>query len=384
MNILFTFPFMFHPERGGTERVTDILATELKRRGHNIFYMNMVHNPNYESYNYPGEITFIEEHSSDLEKRQLEYQAYLQAHKIDVVVNQGGIMGSCRFFCETGSSGVKSITVVHTDPMMNYNVLFNEICLLRENSVSEHCKRIARIVLYPYRKYKLHKYLTNHFDQLCLVTNKLGLLSNELIPNLKKLSPSFPEENIFAIGNPCTYAVKRNLEKKRRIIFVGRMDLGPKRPDRMIKIWKKISPEIPDWELIMIGDGAGRKRLETLAKGIDNISFTGFVDPEPYYRDASILCMTSNYEGWGMVLTEAMSYGVVPIAFKSYASVTDIITDDNQLVNPFSINEYVRKLKKIIDDSALRERLKERGFVTAEKYSVGNVVDQWEALLKKL
>lgn len=60
---------------------------------------------------------------------------------------------------------------------------------------------------------------------------------------------------------------------------------------------------------------------------MERVVFTGWQDPESFYRDASILCLTSDFEGWGMVLTEAMTFGAVPVAFNSYAAITDIIDD---------------------------------------------------------
>lgn len=57
--------------------------------------------------------------------------------------------------------------------------------------------------------------------------------------------------------------------------------------------------------------------MESLAKGIPNIRFVGYQDPLSYQLESRILCLTSIYEGWGMVLTEAMQCGAVPIAFNS-------------------------------------------------------------------
>ena len=74
-------------------------------------------------------------------------------------------------------------------------------------------------------------------------------------------------------------------------------------------------------------------------------------NPEPYYNEASIFMMTSSFEGWGLTLTEAQQYGCVPLAFRSFASLTDIITDK---VNGFAIpNDDISlyiKTDEAIDD----------------------------------
>ena len=123
-----------------------------------------------------------------------------------------------------------------------------------------------------------------------------------------------------------------------------------------------------------------------MSSGIPNIRFEGFQNPLSYQQEASIFCMTSNYEGWGMVLTEAMQCGTVPIAFNSFASVTDIISDGKTglLVKPFDMREYERKLRKLMDNDELRYKLSLNAKEEIKQKSVKNVVDRWEALFNKL
>lgn len=60
MNILFTYPTMFHPQRGGVERVTDLLAKELTKRGHSIYYLHNKTDDTLIDYNYPGRVYFFQ------------------------------------------------------------------------------------------------------------------------------------------------------------------------------------------------------------------------------------------------------------------------------------------------------------------------------------
>lgn len=382
MNILFTFPFVFNPQKGGTERVTDILAKEFKRRGHKIFYLNMVADNSKMDYEFPGEMSFIDEHPKSETDRSRQYFNYLNDNQIDVVINQGGIMKSCNFFCETSNTKAISITVVHCDPMINYNVLFNEISTLRNDSIQEWVKRILRITYFPIRKRKLKKYLTNHFAELSIKTDYLCLLSDRFVPNLKSLCPSVCNTKIISIGNPNTYKIEKNeLPKEKIVLFVGRMDLGHKKPDRMIRIWKVIAKRFPDWKLVMIGGGASLEVMKHQSLNIPNIVFTGFTDPKVYYKKASVLCMTSNYEGWPMVLAEAMAHGVVPMSYESYSAIHDILKDDVQIVSPFSIREYVEKLSTIMRNESLRLTLAAEGYRTVEQYTVNRIADKWEAFM---
>jgi glycosyltransferase involved in cell wall biosynthesis len=111
----------------------------------------------------------------------------------------------------------------------------------------------------------------------------------------------------------------------------------------------------------------------------------GYQDPLPYQLESSISCMTSLYEGWGMVLTEAMQCGAVPIAFNSFASVTDVIDHGRNgiLVKPFSIKQYEKELRGLMDNLDLLKRLSENAMQDIKKYNVDCVVDQWEELFQE-
>ena len=87
-----------------------------------------------------------------------------------------------------------------------------------------------------------------------------------------------------------------------------------------------------------------------------------------------------------MVLTEAMQCGVVPVAFNSFASVTDIIDDGRNgiLVKPFSIKQYEEALRRLMDNPDLLSQMSRNAKEDIKKYSVENVVDQWENLFKEL
>lgn len=85
---------------------------------------------------------------------------------------------------------------------------------------------------------------------------------------------------------------------------------------------------------------------------LERIEFTGFKDPVPYYKESSIFCMTSNHEGFPMVLTEAMQYGCVPVAFDSFESIHEIIEDgmNGFLVKPFDMDKYADMVLRLVDN----------------------------------
>ena len=80
-----------------------------------------------------------------------------------------------------------------------------------------------------------------------------------------------------------------------------------KNPDLIIRIWNKIAKDYQDWKVLFIGGGPMIDYCKNQFRCLNNIEFLGQRDPEEFYKKASILCMASNNEGWGMVLVEAMS-----------------------------------------------------------------------------
>ena len=116
------------------------------------------------------------------------------------------------------------------------------------------------------------------------------------------------------------------------------------------------------------------------------MTFAGTCSPLPYYEKASIFALTSVYEGWCLVLFEAMNFGVVPVSFESFASVSDIITDgkDGMIVKAFSVNEYVKTLEFLMNHPEMRNRMSEAGRSKLQNYTKETMASLWNKLLIEL
>ncbi|WP_418386088.1 glycosyltransferase, partial [Akkermansia sp.] len=175
-------------------------------------------------------------------------------------------------------------------------------------------------------------------------------------------------------------------EKEQRVLFVGRLDNSVKGVDRLLRIWARAGKSLPDWHLDIVGDGPDAAALKELAERLrlSNVSFEGFRNPAPYYRRASIFCMTSTFEGFGLVLPEAMQHGCVPMAFNSYAAVRDLVIPGKTgiLAPPFDEEEYARQLLRLMQDAPLRSAMAQAGPQHAALFSPANVVREWNSLLQ--
>ncbi len=86
-----------------------------------------------------------------------------------------------------------------------------------------------------------------------------------------------------------------------------------------------------------------------------------------------------------MVLSEAMVHGVVPIAFNSFASATDIIEDgvDGVLVTPYSTKEYTHKLSTLMSNSKRREELSHNARQSIKRFDIERITDRWEEIINR-
>lgn len=191
--------------------------------------------------------------------------------------------------------------------------------------------------LYKERK-SVKKLLSGQID-------KLVYLSPSYIDESVKRNDILPD-NLVAIPNACEdYLLNQGFipNKKKQIIWCGRIVHNPKNILFLAKLWKHLFREFPDWEMILIGDGCDRQFLERKIKkyGLERIRITGYTNPYPYYAQASIFVLPSFHEGFGMSLIEAMSFSCVPVVFDTTSAFRDIITDG---VNGFIIPDYKEKL----------------------------------------
>lgn len=139
------------------------------------------------------------------------------------------------------------------------------------------------------------------------------------------------ESHIYAIENPEYPVPDPCLDKEKVIMFCGRLENWSKRIDRLLRIWKRVQDRLPDWKIVIVGDGPDGPMLRSMAGGLglDRVSFEGHqTDVSGYYRKASVVALTSQTEGWPLALTEAQAHGCICIAFGCTSGVVEILSPD--------------------------------------------------------
>lgn len=197
--------------------------------------------------------------------------------------------------------------------------------------------------------------------------------------------------NIKAISNPlCLKPIPEQSGLKNKIaIAVGRHSVE-KQFDLLLKIWQKVVKDYPDWTLKIFGESDNKKTLETLVKKLEIGSQVELHPPTKKitdeYSKASMLLNTSSSEAFGLVIIEAMAYGLPAIAFES-ASGPKMLIDigaNGYLIKSFDIDAYANKIKQLIDDKTLIRELGENAKKSVKKFDVDTIMKQWHELLKSL
>lgn len=135
------------------------------------------------------------------------------------------------------------------------------------------------------------------------------------------------ESKVRVIEN-CERPVERiNYDKKKTALFCGRLENWSKRIDSLLRIWQKVQYRLPDWTLKIVGGGKDEAMLREYAAslGLERVEFAGMQsDPSGFYDEASLVLMTSETEGWPLILMEAMARGCICMAFNCSEGVRSI------------------------------------------------------------
>lgn len=198
--------------------------------------------------------------------------------------------------------------------------------------------------------------------------------------------------NIEVIPNAAIHVSKNYSEvKNKRVIAVGRLDYQ-KGFDRLIQAWRLVqhTGRFSDWKLDIFGQGEWREMLQQMIdkQGLQN---TVKINPPTNailneYVHSSLLVMSSNYEGFGMVLVEAMSCGVPVISFDCKCGPKDIIQPgiNGLLVPNGDIQALADAMMKVMEDEAYRKMLSLNARKVVDTYSEQAVMSQWILLFTSI
>ena len=253
------------------------------------------------------------------------------------------------------------------------------------------CRPLDRITRKRlHRTEKMYAGMMPHLDRMLLLCDQYKEDFMQALKASGHPGSDAPASKYGAILNPLLPAAAAPVSPKEKIVlYVGRFHRAHKRVDRLLKIWKTVERRNPDWKLILVGCGEEDENLRKLAVRLrlQRAEFAGYhADVTPFYRRATFMCLTSNFEGLPMSLMEGQQYGVIPVSFDSYAGIREITCDGacGIMVPSYSLRKYAALLNAALADTELQERMRTRALEASRRYDLENIGNQWLSLFNEM
>ncbi len=388
MNILFLLKSL---DTGGLEVVTSVLANKFVSEKHGVWIFSFLQGTNTIAHRLDKRVKLVtgKEYKANREN-VMRLRGILTENHIDVIVNQWGLPLVPILTARRSAKGldVNIISVYHNAPSFNGRIQSIDIKLMEcENP-------LKRLALMGQRC--LYKEATSHaMRYIYEKSNRFLVLSDCYKEEFREFIGIRDTRKLGVMTNPVTIDNKgfvyRSEEKRKEIIYVGRLDFVQKRVYRVIDTWNYLEEQFFDWSLTIVGDGEDRKNLEshTKALGLTRVNFKGFQDPVDYYKRASLLVLTSDFEGFPLVLAEAMSFGVIPVVYHSFAAVEDIIEDRKDgILIPYSSQGFPAKsmasaMAALMKDHEKLQCMAEAAIKKSQKFDIDSIYNRWIKILSK-
>ena len=391
MNILFTTKKI---SVGGVAVVSIELANNLIKLGHKVSLFAFM--TEYDDISYVKIDPQIKVYFGGGMKNKKEnikiLSTVINIEKCDIVINQWGLPFfniSC-ILNAIHNLHIPIISVYHNDPLSNSRLKDVEIAMEKTSNSLKKWFLKTKWNTFKAITSKSMRFVYNHSD-LYMV------LSPSYVEHFKKFTGIKNPTKLLVQTNPVTIDTSgftfNPSNKQKEIIYVGRIDYNQKRVYRVIDTWNCLEERFPDWKLTIVGDGPERKNIEELVKekGLKHVSFEGFQQPIEYYKRASLLILTSEYEGFPLVLAECMSFGVVPAVYGSYSAVYDIVEDGKDgIILPqdnakgYNTEEMAKRIAEVMNSAKDLNSMAENAIEKSKEYNIDKIVKQWDNLFYNL
>jgi glycosyltransferase involved in cell wall biosynthesis len=223
-------------------------------------------------------------------------------------------------------------------------------------------------------KFFLMKQLGKTFDKFVVLT-----------PDNKK---EWPMHNVVVISNPLSfYPNEISTLTNKKVIAVGKHSLQ-KGYDRLLESWQVVQEEYPDWQLEIYGKIDLKYNFEQLSNTLQVDKTVTFFPPvaaiQAKYLESSIFVLSSRFEGFGMVLIEAMACGVPCVTFDCPYGPADIVThqEDGLVVKNDDTLAFAQAIKVLIEKQNVRNEMGKKAKQNVKRFLPELIMPQWDALLK--
>lgn len=345
---------------GGTERVTTLIANALAEKNYQVSILSLADGrqpffelvPSIKTYSlYPEKVSFKKNFFGAIWR----IRKFVIQYQIDTLVV------------------VDSISCVFTVPAL-FGLKVKHICWEHFNF-----KNNNGIKLRDFSR----KLAVKYCDYVITLTEKDKILWEN---NLKNINAQ-----VIAISNPCPFPIIQSYTKEKNtkiVLAVGRLT-HVKGFDMLLQAWTHVHQFLPEWHLKIVGEGEDREKLSNfilnnnLTSSVELVGNTKNI--KDYYEQAEILCLSSHFEGFPMVLLEAQAFGLPIVAFDCETGPAEILADtDSILVPQNNINLFASSLIDLMKNEEKRKLINFKSKEKAKIYQPQSIIEQWIKLLDSL
>lgn len=169
------------------------------------------------------------------------------------------------------------------------------------------------------------------------------------------------------------------------IVSVGRLTLQ-KKPERIMRLAAKLKRENFNIQFQIVGAGELKGDLINLAKElnvVECVEFVGFIkNPYPIIKNADLMLLSSGFEGFGLVICEAMCLGIPVVSTKTAGPLEIIENNTYGLLCEHDDEAIYQAVKRMIEDDNLRNQYKEIGIKRAMDFNVSNTINNFDLMIK--
>lgn len=344
----------FASGRGGLESVLTLVTNGLQERGHKVRLFQRIP-PTYTEWE--STIPEIYYYDTDAWRNTRAYKGEFDIFRY--------ALGYRKLLEDLGTPDV--VLATHTP-------FFSIVCRLALSYLGRERPPILSWLHAPPSVYGGENYL-KYCDTHLLITNYIG----------DKIKDSIGDTAItYYIGNPVNMKSISRIPRPTstlELIYIGRID-GEKGLDVLLKALQKVNG---DWKLKIIGDGPDREKILTIAKKLaisSNIEWVGWrQEPWKEIAEASVLVLTSKFEGFGLVLVESLARGVPVIATNCGGPSEIIRSGENGWLLAVGDHENLAKLLQNIINKSISLPAADTCEESSKKFAVNAVVDRIETAI---
>ncbi|QYY32321.1 glycosyltransferase family 4 protein [Cupriavidus pinatubonensis] len=200
-----------------------------------------------------------------------------------------------------------------------------------------------------------------------------------------------PRSHVVVIPNPLPFPFPEEPAPRtgKTVLAMGRL-VHAKGFDVLIRAWKRVAAEAPDWKLVIHGEGEDRRALTALVDQLtlrETVILPGVCrDAARAYEQASMFCLSSRYEGFGLVLLEAMAFGLPIVSTDCETGPKELLEDGKNalLVSAGNAESLAEGLLRLIRKPAEAARIGATGREKAGAFALQDIAAKWGKLMGRL